>query len=232
VPWWRETRAMDRAASNLQPLSPLLVGLTGGIASGKSLVARLLRDELGLWVVDADTLARRVVALGRPALAQVRGAFGDDVVTADGSLDRAALGRRVFADRAARARLEGILHPAIEAELAAEVRTAGAAGHPVVVYDAALLVETGRSASLAALIVVACPRSCQKERLMARSGLDEAAAEARLRAQAPLAAKLALADWVVDNSGSPDATRAQVLREGPAFFAALRAPGRPAAPRG
>jgi dephospho-CoA kinase len=201
------------------PLVPGLafVGLTGGIGSGKSTVARMLR-ELGVPVLDADALARAVVAPGTPAQAEIA-ALWPDVVGADGELDRKALGAKIFADSAARARLEAITHPRIQARALEEARALAAAGHALAFYEASLLVETGRHAEYDALVVVTATEAQQLERVMARNGLPRAAAAARLRAQLPMAAKLAVATHVIDNSGTLAATRAQVER----LVGALRA---------
>lgn len=185
-----------------------LIGLTGGIASGKSTVSRALR-ALGAEVLDADVLARQVVEPGTPGLAAVAARF-PGVVGPDGRLDRAALGARVFADPAERAALNALLHPRIaEAFLARTVELA-ARGVDTVVYDAPLLVENRLHERMDGVVLVWVPREVQKARLMARDGLDAAAAEARLAAQLPLDDKRRFATWLVDNSGSEAATRAQV----------------------
>jgi dephospho-CoA kinase len=183
-------------------------GLTGGIASGKSTVTRMLR-ELGAEVVDADVLAREVVAPGTPGLAAISARF-PGVVGADGRLDRAKLGARVFADPAERAALDAITHPLVREAFARKLEEAGARGVERVVYDVPLLVETGMHTWMEGTAVVWVPRALQKARLMARDGLDEAAAEARLAAQLPLDDKRAVATWVIDNSGDLGTTRAQV----------------------
>jgi dephospho-CoA kinase len=188
-----------------------VIGLTGGIGSGKSTVARLLA-ALGAPVVDADVLARRVVEPGQPAYEDIVHEFGKDVLLADGTIDRKQLGARVFADAAARAKLNTITHPRIAALAQAEVARHVAAGAPVVIYEAALIVENRLHQAMDGLIVVAVPVEVQVARLCARDGVDEAAARARLAAQAPLADKLAAATWVVDNAGTLEHTRAQVER--------------------
>jgi dephospho-CoA kinase len=183
--------------------SAIVIGLTGGIASGKSWVARRLRTR-GAIVIDADQVARDVVAPGEPALAAIVTEFGATILRPDGTLDRARLGERVFADPDARRRLEAITHPAIIARARAQVAAAAAAGARVVFYEAALLVETGSHRSTDAVIVVAASPATQRRRIIARDGLTEAQAEARLGAQAPLADKLALATWVLHNDGTDD----------------------------
>jgi dephospho-CoA kinase len=187
-----------------------VIGLTGGIASGKSTVARILR-ELGAPVVDADVLARQVVEPGQPAYEDIVREFGTGVLAADGTLDRKKLGERVFGDPAARARLNAITHPRIGAAGQAEIARHVAAGAPVVFYEAALIVENGMHRLLDGLVVVSASPEAQLVRTMQRDGLDDSAARARLAAQLPLADKLAAATHVIDNSGTPDDTRAQVV---------------------
>ena len=186
-----------------------VVGLTGGIASGKSTVAARLR-ELGVPVVDADALAREVVAPGTPGLEAIVEAFGAGVLTPEGALDRKALGEVVFADAAARKRLEAITHPRIAA--AGHARMASLADHPAPyrVYEAALLVENGLHRAFPALVVVAAEEATQLTRIMARDGLDEAAARARLAAQLPLRDKIAVATDVLRNDGDRAALMAAV----------------------
>lgn len=186
-----------------------VIGLTGGIATGKSTVSGMLR-ELGAPVVDADDMARRVVEPGTPALAEIAARFGDDVLTPDGQLDRKRLGEIVFDDAEARRALNAITHPRIAAASQAEIARLAAAGASVVIYDAALLVENKLHLTMAGLIVVTVPEDVQLARLRARDGLDEAAARARIAAQLPLADKRVVATWVIDNAGSFDDTRRQV----------------------
>lgn len=185
-----------------------LYGLTGGIATGKSTVTAMFR-ALGLPVIDADALAREVVEPGQPALAEL-GARFPGVIGPDGRLDRKALGERVFADPAERAALNAITHPRIR-ELALQ-RTVelAATGAPVALYDAPLLIENRLHEGMDGVILVWCPREVQRARLMARDGLSEAQAEARLASQLPIDAKRPYATWLIDNSGALEATRAQV----------------------
>lgn len=190
-------------------MSTLLIGLTGGIACGKSFVSRLLADR-GAIVVDADQVARAVVAPGSAGLAEVVEAFGEGILAPDGGLDREKLGQTVFGDEAARERLEGILHPAIARESMVQLADAAAKKPPLVVYDAALLIEAGRSDLFRPLVVVSAPAAVQRRRLMARDGLDAAAAEARVAAQMPVAEKVKRADHVIDNGGTREETEAQV----------------------
>lgn len=187
----------------------MLIGLTGGIACGKTTVARMLTAR-GAIVIDADQIARDVAAPGSPGLAAVVEAFGPAVLAADGALDRAALGAAVFGDPAKRARLEGLLHPRIAEESMRRIAAALAAAPPLVVYDAALLVETGRADQFRPLVVVTAPPEVQRARLIERDGLDPAAADARLAAQMPVAEKARRADHVIDNAGPLAETEAQV----------------------
>lgn len=186
------------------------IGLTGGIAAGKSVVARRL-DELGAVVIDHDLLAREAVAPGSVGLEAVVEAFGPGVIASDGSLDRPALGRLVFADDDARARLEGILHPEIR-RLSAEREAAVAAADPraVVVHDIPLLVESGQADRFHLLVVVHAPAELRLRRLVDGRGLDEAEARARVEAQASDEQRLAAADVTLDGTGDPEALRAQV----------------------
>ncbi len=188
-----------------------VIGLTGGIASGKSSVARILR-ELGAPVVDADELARKVVEPGQPAYEDIVREFGREVLAADGTLDRKRLAEIVFADEAKRRRLGQITHPRIAQLAQAETAAYAARGEPVVVYEAALLVENGIHRVLDGLIVVRATPEQQDARAALRDGTGEPAARARLQSQLPLEAKLAVATHVIDNSGSIADTRAQVER--------------------
>jgi dephospho-CoA kinase len=179
------------------------IALTGGIGSGKSTVARLL-DAKGAVVVDADAIARTVVEPGEPALAEIREAFGPDVIDPSGRLDRAALAGIVFADPDALARLNAITHPRIAAR-SAELIAAAPSG-AVIVYDMPLLVEQGPQAldGWDAILVVDAPDDARLERLVAR-GLDRDDALKRMGAQATRQERLAAADHVIDNSGDPAA---------------------------
>jgi len=176
-----------------------LVGLTGGIATGKSTFAAALRAR-GVPVIDADQLARQVVAQGGPALPAIAAAFGPSVLTAAGDLDRKAMASLAFADPAARRRLEAITHPAIRRAMEEETARLAAAGHGLVVYDSPLLFEAGLESSVSLVVVVYAPREVQLRRLQARDGLGRAEAEARLAAQRPIEEKADLADVVVDNT--------------------------------
>ena len=177
----------------------LRVGLTGGIGSGKSEVARLLAGR-GALVVDSDELAREVVAPGTPGLAAVIAAFGPDYLTADGTLDRARLAALVFHDAAARERLNSIVHPLVGA--AAAARLAAAPPDAVVVHDVPLLVEAGMARAFDVVVVVDAPREVQLARLVSRRGMAPEDAEARIDAQATREQRLAVADHVIRNDGS------------------------------
>jgi dephospho-CoA kinase len=186
-----------------------VIGLTGGIASGKSTVARML-GELGAAIVDADQLARDVVAPGQPALAELVARFGPAILTADGELDRKRLAAIAFADPEARADLGRITHPRIAAASQRAIAAWADAGANVVFYEAALLVENRAHSALAGLIVVSAPADMQEARVIARDGATGDEARARIAAQAPLADKIAAATWVIENTGDLDALRAEV----------------------
>jgi dephospho-CoA kinase len=175
-----------------------VVGLTGGIASGKSTVARAFVQR-GIPVIDADLLAREVVAPGSDGLAAIVEAFGEDVLLADGTLDRKKVGAMVFADPALRMKLNAITHPRVAQLSALRLREIPDDAAPYAIYEAPLIVENGLHHAMRALIVVALDVAVQLERVMLRDGLDREAAEARLRAQAPLERKLAAATYVIDN---------------------------------
>jgi len=198
----------------------LLVGLTGGIGSGKTEVSRRLA-ALGAVVVDADVIAREVVEPGTPGLDQIVAAFGPEVLASDGAdvrLDRDRLAALVFADPQARARLNAIVHPLVRARTAELVAAAAAADpHAVVVNDVPLLVEAGLAGAAGAggghydaIVVVAADPATQRRRLVEQRGMTPADADARIAAQAPLADKLAVADYVVHNDGDLAALDEQV----------------------
>jgi dephospho-CoA kinase len=185
-----------------------VLGLTGGIGTGKSTVARMFAER-GVPVVDADALAREVVAPGLPAHADIAVDW-PEVLGPDGALDRKRLGAIVFADPAARLRLEAITHPRIQALAAERLAAHAEAGHRLALYEASLLVESGRWREFDGLIVVTAAEATQIARVRARDGLSQAGAEARVRAQLPAAEKVRLASYLVDNDGGLDATRAAV----------------------
>ncbi|MEZ5119282.1 MAG: dephospho-CoA kinase [Candidatus Nanopelagicales bacterium] len=184
------------------------IGLTGGIGSGKSTVSAMLAD-LGAHVIDADTIAREVVAPGTDGLAALVEAFGPDILTSDGSLNRAALADRAFADESARARLNAITHPRIAARTAELMRKIPE--NAVLVHDVPLLVEVGLQDAYDMVLVVDAPDDVRVRRLLER-GLDEQDARARIAAQATREQRLAVADVVLDNSGSLGDLREQVER--------------------
>jgi dephospho-CoA kinase len=185
------------------------VGLTGGVASGKSTVSRIL-DELGAVVIDADVLAREVVAKGTDGLREVVDAFGPGVLTDDGSLDRPAMGAIVFADAEQRRALEAIIHPRVR-ERGAEIEAA-AGPDDVVVHDIPLLAETGQADGFDAVIVVDVPTELQVERMVELRGMTRQDAEARVAAQASREERLAIATHVVDNTGTVDDLRRRVTQ--------------------
>jgi dephospho-CoA kinase len=185
----------------------LLVGLTGGIATGKSTVSEILA-RLGAVLVDADQLAREVVAPGEPALAEVVREFGD-VLRRDGTLDRKKLAAIVFAEPSRRKRLEAILHPAIRARFDARLDALTREGFEgIVVFDAPVMIESGGEKNMDRLIVVVTDEATQRARLVARDA-DAADGERRIASQMPLAAKAKLADYVIDNTGDRAATEAR-----------------------
>jgi len=204
-----------------------VIGLTGGIASGKSTVARMLAER-GAAIVDADLLARQVVEPGQPALAELVARFGTAILTPDGVLDRKRLGAIAFSDPVARADLNRITHPRIAAASAAAIATWADAGAGVVFYEAALLVENRTHLGMAGLIVVAASEAVQLQRLTSRDGIDEAAARARIASQAPLADKLAAATWVIQNDHDEAHLEGEVQRvvaEIETRFGPIRVPG-------
>ena len=179
----------------------LRVGLTGGIGSGKSEVSRRLR-ALGAVVIDSDVLAREVVAKGTDGLAAVVGEFGPEVLDKHGALDRPKLGAIVFGDDEARKRLEAIIHPRVRAR-AGQIE-AEAGPDAIVVHDIPLLVETGQADRFDAVVVVDVPPAVQLERLTGSRGMTADEATARIRSQASREDRLAVAAYVVDNTGTPD----------------------------
>jgi dephospho-CoA kinase len=186
-----------------------LIGLTGGIATGKSTVARLLANR-GAAVVDADALAREVVEPGQPALAEISAEFGARVVGPDGRLDRAGVGAMVFADADRRRRLEAITHPRIQALMAERIAAALQGPAPLVVADVPLLFEGRGESAFDGVLVVWCDAQTELTRLMERDGIAREDAGKRLAAQMPIDEKRRRATWVVDNSGGLAATEAQV----------------------
>jgi len=189
-----------------------VIGLTGGIASGKSTVSRHLA-KLGAIILDADQIAREIVAPGKPALQEIVQDFGEDVLLPDGSLDRARLGKLVFADKAKRDRLNQITHPKIFAEIReriAKLRESYDCLQRVVVIDAPLLIEAGFVPLVESVWLVAVDEETQIKRLMERDGYSREEAEARLKSQMPLEQKLAYADHIIQNMGTVEETIARV----------------------
>jgi len=194
------------------------VGLTGGVASGKSTVSAMLA-ELGAVVIDADLLAREVVAPGSDGLEEIVETFGPEVLTDDGALDRPAMGAIVFGDTEKRWILESIVHPRVRAR-AAEIEAAAPSG-AVVVHDIPLLAETGQGEAFDAVIVVDVPVEVQIERMTTLRGMRREDAEARVAAQATREERLAVATYVLDNTGSPDDLQSWLAE----VYAALRERG-------
>jgi dephospho-CoA kinase len=188
----------------------LLVGLTGGIATGKSTVNAMLAGP-SVRVVDADALAREVVEPSTPALAQIVAEFGKEVLQPDGRLDRARLGEIVFPDPGKRKRLEAITHPAIRRRferIMADLEQAGFDG--LLIWDAALLVESGGTKNMDRVVIVTTDPDTQLRRLVERDGCTEDAARARIGSQMPLAIKARYGDYIIDNSGTREQTDARV----------------------
>jgi dephospho-CoA kinase len=197
----------------------LLVGLTGGIATGKSTVSAMFR-ALGCAIIDADLLAREVVEPGEPALADIVREFGPGILRSDGRLDRQALGAVVFGDAARRRRLEAITHPRIRERFSRCLEELAAEGFDgVVIFDAAVLVESGNWKTMDRLVVVVTDDATQLARLQARDGIGREEARRRIGSQMPLSEKAKLAHYVIDNSGDRPATEDQVRN----VYAALRA---------
>lgn len=185
------------------------VGLTGGVASGKSTVSAMLA-ELGAVIIDADALAREVVAKGTPGLDAVVAEFGDSLLTPYGDLDRAAMGALVFGDAAARKRLEAIVHPLVFERMVALEDAAGE--DDLVVHDIPLLAEGGRADTFDAVIVVDCPTELQIARMIKERGWSLEDAESRIAAQALREDRLAIATHVIENTGSLDELRERVVK--------------------
>jgi dephospho-CoA kinase len=183
------------------------VGLTGGVAAGKSTVSGILR-QLGAVVIDADALAREVIEPGTPGLAAVVGEFGPEILTDDGHLDRARLGALVFADPERRAALEAIVHPLVRAR-AVELEQAAPPG-AIVVHDIPLLVETGQAGDFDAVVVVDVPEELQVARAVRERGWSEDEARARVVAQGSRSDRLAVATYVVANTGTLEDLRHRV----------------------
>jgi dephospho-CoA kinase len=202
----------------------LLVGLTGGIATGKSTVAGMFAAR-GAAIVDADHIAHALQEPDQPCHRQIVDAFGVGILDEMGRIDRRRLGARVFTDASARQRLEAIMHPAIREACESQIRAAEAAGRRICIVDAALILEAGRRDRFHKIVVVTAPEEVQVDRLGRSRGLTPAEARQRLSSQWTTAAKAALADYVIDNGGDPGRTEEQVAR----VYAALEALPAPAA---
>jgi len=186
-----------------------IYGLTGGIACGKSTVSAMFAD-LGARIIDADQVARDVVRPGSDGLREVVRAFGEEVLNPDGTLDRTTLGKVVFGDEKRRKQLNGILHPRIGLETARRLNEERTKGTAHLIYDAALLVETGQTKFGEKLVVVRADAETQIARLMTRDGITREDALQKIRSQIPVDEKAKLADFVIDNSGTIETTRQQV----------------------
>ncbi|UCE84656.1 MAG: dephospho-CoA kinase [Deltaproteobacteria bacterium] len=191
-----------------------IVGLTGGIATGKSTVAKMF-EQLGVVLIDADAIVRELQSPGSPVLAEIEAAFGPEVIGADGELDREALGARVFRDPEARKRLGQIVHPRVTAEMLRRTEAARAAGAAIVMLDIPLLLEgrtagTGSAVPFDAVVLVYASEAAQIERQLERNAYGRDEAVRRVAAQMPIDEKRALADFVVDNTGSLEETERQV----------------------
>ncbi|MDJ0762294.1 MAG: dephospho-CoA kinase [Myxococcota bacterium] len=189
---------------------PKLVGLTGGIASGKSTVASFFR-EASVPVIDADKLGHLVLEKGGAAYEPVIAAFGNGILNENKEIDRKKLGAIVFEDPKQRGELEAITHPAIAALAKRGIQMIAERKAPIAVYEAALLVETGIYKGLDALIVVSCSVATQMARIIARDGFDREAAAVRIASQFPIEEKLAVADYVIRNEGPMDQTRVDAM---------------------
>lgn len=193
-----------------------VIGLTGGIGTGKSTVSSML-EQLGALVIDSDRIVHELQAPGAPLLREIAAAFGEGVIRPDGSLDRAAVGERVFRDEEARRKLNAIVHPAVGRETARRLEAARASGVPLVVLDIPLLFETRlhgtasrANLGVEAVVVVYAPPALQVQRQVERNGYGREEAERRVAAQIPIDEKRAQADYVIDNSGTLEETRRQV----------------------
>jgi len=206
--------SQDGRGVNALPMilwAPMLhVGLTGNIASGKSSAA-LFFAEMGAHVIDADQIGHSLLKSGTNAFGRIVDAFGSQILSPGGEIDRKILGRFVFSDANQRAVLNSILHPAIKAEILRRIEILEQSSpHGIIIVDAALMVETGGYSMYDYLVVVACTPSLQVSRLISRDGLTEAEARARMASQMPIEEKLKLADYTIDTSGTMGQTRAQV----------------------
>ena len=197
-------------------------GLTGGIASGKSTVANLLK-EMGVPIIDADDISREIMEPGKPALELCVKSFGPTILHENGTLNRKALGQIVMSDPEARSDLNAICHPLIRSEIKSRIDALHAKRKVAVVVEAALLIETGGYKDYHGLILVTCTKEQQLQRLIARDGHDEDDAHAWINAQMSLDEKKAIAEqrkgsWIIENDHSPDHLREKVLGEWPQYY--------------
>ena len=189
----------------------MIIGLTGSIASGKSTVSQMLK-ELGYPIVDADLVARQVVEPGSETLEKIKGAFGEDVILPDGSLDRKKVGDIIFSDPASRKRLNDIIHPAIRQEMLRQRAAYVAEGQKVVIMDIPLLFESKLQHFVEKILVVSVTEENQLKRLMERNGLSESESLARISSQLPMSVKEEGADAVIYNNGTIEETKWQLNR--------------------
>lgn len=196
----------------------LSVGLTGGIASGKSVVRRRFESH-GIPTLDADRIVHALLGAGMEASEEIRESFGEDVLAPDGAVDRKALGELIFRDRGARGRLEAIVHPRVGRSIEEFLEKARAEGAELAVVDAALMIETGSYRRYDRVVVAYCPSAVQKARLMDREGFGEDEADLRIAAQMSVDDKRKVADYVIDTSGTMEET----LRNTDAVLERLRA---------
>lgn len=191
----------------------MIIGLTGGIASGKSTVAKMMAD-LGAKIIDADQVARQVVEPGEPTLHKIVDRFGEEILNADGSLDRKKLGNIVFRDQTARMDLNQIIHPAIRTQMKKQLDDALQSGEKCIVMDIPLLFESERSKReypLDKILVIYVPEPIQIKRLMDRDGIDETLARQKINSQIPMEEKKDMGDAYIDNSGTLESTKKQLL---------------------
>mgnify|MGYP001197116081 FL=1 len=191
----------------------MIIGLTGGIASGKSTVSKMMAD-LGAKIIDADQVARQVVEPGEPTLHKIVDRFGEEILHADGTLDRKKLGNIVFRDQTARMDLNQIIHPAIRTQMKKQLDDALQSGEKCIVMDIPLLFESERSKReypLDKILVIYVPEPIQIKRLMAREGIDETLASQKINSQIPMEEKKDMGDAYIDNSGTLESTKKQLL---------------------
>ncbi|WP_066194703.1 MULTISPECIES: dephospho-CoA kinase [Gracilibacillus] len=188
----------------------MIIGITGNIATGKSLVSQILMEDYHIPVIDADLVAREVVEPGEPALHEIITVFGEEMLQADGTLDRGKLGKLIFQEKESRHQLNSIVHPAIRQRMQQQKETLLQQGHATIALDIPLLFENNLTYLVDRTIVVAATESVQKKRLMERNQLSKEEAEKRMGSQMDLEKKKQLADYVIDNSGTITETKQQV----------------------